>query len=370
VNARFGPGPALRGRVDAPPDKSLSHRAALLGAMSDEPVRIRGYLDAADTNSTLDACRQLGALVEVRRDELVVAVSACARRARSRTRSTSATPDAHAPPAGLAGLPGGPRLDARRGRVDPQAPRRPHRRAAAAHGRDRRRRRGPFPAVHRLRRAAAAIAYDLPVASAQVKSCVLLAGWPPTGRRPCASRRRAATTPSGCSPRRGDDPPQRPAITVGNADELELEDITIPGDPSSAAFMVAAGCSCPARAGRAHVGVNWTRTGFFRIVERMGGIVVGDSRQPTGDDIPTSEPITELDVTAGPLVGPSSRPTRCRWPSTSCRSSRCSAASPRARPSCAARRSCGSRSPTASPRSSRACAGWAPTSRRPATASS
>jgi 3-phosphoshikimate 1-carboxyvinyltransferase len=68
--------------------------------------------------------------------------------------------------------------------------------------------------------------------------------------------------------------------------------------------MVAAGLIVPgSRLVVRNVGVNWTRTGFFRIAERMGGIVVGDLEAPTGDEIPTSEPITELDVTAGPLVG-------------------------------------------------------------------
>ena len=63
---RFSPDGPLRGTLTAPPDKSLSHRAALLAAMTDEPVTITGYLDAADTNSTLAAVQALGALVERR----------------------------------------------------------------------------------------------------------------------------------------------------------------------------------------------------------------------------------------------------------------------------------------------------------------
>ena len=66
MNATFRPGAALRGTLVAPPDKSLSHRAALLGAMSDEPVLVTNYLDAADTRSSLDAVRALGALVDDR----------------------------------------------------------------------------------------------------------------------------------------------------------------------------------------------------------------------------------------------------------------------------------------------------------------
>ena len=66
-------------------------------------------------------------------------------------------------------------------------------------------------------------------------------------------------------------------MTVANTDELELESLVVPGDPSSAAFWVAAGVLVPgSRLVIRNVGANWTRTGFMRIVERMGGIVLGD----------------------------------------------------------------------------------------------
>jgi 3-phosphoshikimate 1-carboxyvinyltransferase len=51
-----------------------------------------------------------------------------------------------------------------------------------------------------------------------------------------------------------------------------------------------------------NTGVNRTRTGFLRILERMGGIVVGDLEEP-GDDVPATEPVSDLDVAHGPLVG-------------------------------------------------------------------
>ena len=72
MNRRFEPARGLSGELMAPPDKSISHRAALIGAMSSEPVRIERYLDAADTASTLAAVRALGALVEERSAEVVV----------------------------------------------------------------------------------------------------------------------------------------------------------------------------------------------------------------------------------------------------------------------------------------------------------
>src|SRR5438067_317818 len=51
----FAPAERLRGELSPPPDKSISHRAAIVGAMGDEPVAVRGYLEAADTRSTLAA---------------------------------------------------------------------------------------------------------------------------------------------------------------------------------------------------------------------------------------------------------------------------------------------------------------------------
>ncbi len=60
---RFDPAGPLRGELRPPPDKSISHRAALIGAISDGPTRISGYLDSADTRSTLAAILACGAKV-------------------------------------------------------------------------------------------------------------------------------------------------------------------------------------------------------------------------------------------------------------------------------------------------------------------
>ncbi|MFL5866124.1 MAG: 3-phosphoshikimate 1-carboxyvinyltransferase, partial [Thermoleophilaceae bacterium] len=63
MNRRFEPSGPLRGDYVPPPDKSISHRAALFAAMADEPVTIDNYLDSADTRSTLNALRTVGAAV-------------------------------------------------------------------------------------------------------------------------------------------------------------------------------------------------------------------------------------------------------------------------------------------------------------------
>ena len=62
--ARFEPSGPLRGSLRPPPDKSISHRAALIGAMADGPTGIANYLDSADTRSTLEAVAGIGAEIE------------------------------------------------------------------------------------------------------------------------------------------------------------------------------------------------------------------------------------------------------------------------------------------------------------------
>jgi 3-phosphoshikimate 1-carboxyvinyltransferase len=171
-------------------------------------------------------------------------------------------------------------------------------------GADLRARDGRFPPleVHgaRLR----ATSFELEVASAQVKSCILLAGLAADG----------ATTVG--EPSRSRDHTERMLlragvaihrngrhVTVVNADELLLEPIRIPGDPSSAAFLIAAGVLVPgSRLLIGDVGVNWTRTGFLRILRRMQGIVLGDLEDETGELI-GEEPVSDLDIAHGALEG-------------------------------------------------------------------
>jgi 3-phosphoshikimate 1-carboxyvinyltransferase len=91
-------------------------------------------------------------------------------------------------------------------------------------------------------------------------------------------------------------------VTVSEVDELELDEIVVPGDPSSAAFLVAAATLVPgSRVVMGNVALNWTRTGFLRIAERMGAVILSELEDPgtEADD----EPVGELDVASAPLEG-------------------------------------------------------------------
>ena len=103
------------------------------------------------------------------------------------------------------------------------------------------------------------------------------------------------------------------------------------------------------------VGVNWTRAGFLRILERMGAIVLADL-EAAGDVHSRRAGRGHRRAQRADRGDDGARPRRCRWRSTSCRWWRCSAASPRATRSCGAPASCGSRSRTGSPPSSTGCA--------------
>jgi 3-phosphoshikimate 1-carboxyvinyltransferase len=305
MNMRFEPARGLTGSLSAPADKSISHRAALLGAMSSEPVRIERYLHAADTTSTLDAVRSLGALVEVHGEDLVV-------------RGTGLR-DAREPEepidVGNAGtllrlLPGW--LAAQEGRAftldgDESIRRRPVDRIAEPLGQmgaELDARDGRFPPLRIRGARLRSVSYELPVASAQVKSCILLAALTADGASTVGEPARSRDHTERMLLRAGVTIHRNGLhVTVVNADELLLERVRVPGDPSSAAFLVAAGVLVPgSRLLIGDVGVNWTRTGFLRIVRRMRGIVLGDLESEAGELEP-EEPVSDLDVAHGALEG-------------------------------------------------------------------
>jgi 3-phosphoshikimate 1-carboxyvinyltransferase len=306
ATARFDPVGPLRGDYTPPADKSISHRSALIGAMCDEPVPVRNFLDSEDTRSTLDAVMTLGAGVEEEADGCFLIRGVGLHAPLEATGGLLNVGNAGTPmrllPGWLAGQPGGVwTLDG-----DASIRQRPVDRVAeplrlmgaTVDARD-----GRFPPFTVRGAALEGIEYDLPVPSAQVKSCLLIAGMMASG----------STTIREGSPsrdhterilRRAHVPFERDGltITVAQVDELELEEVLVPGDPSSAAFVVVAAILVGgSRVVVKDVGLNWTRTGFFRIAQRMGAVIVGDLEEPGAES--DREPVGELDVAAGPLEG-------------------------------------------------------------------
>jgi 3-phosphoshikimate 1-carboxyvinyltransferase len=304
--ARFEPSGPLQGTYTPPPDKSISHRAAMFAAMSDEPVAVRNYLRSEDTESTLSALQSLGAGVEDDGDGVVLIRGVGLRAPLEATGGLLDVGNSgtlmRLLPGWLAGQPGRAwTLDG-----DESIRRRPVDRVAeplAAMGAGLEARDGRFPPFTVSGAELVGVEYRLPVASAQVKSCVLIAGMLADGSttvvEPAPSRdhterlMRAAHVPFRSENGR---------LTVTQVDEIELGDIVVPGDPSSAAFIVAAAMLVPgSRVVVSGMGLNWTRTAFFRIVQRMGAVVVCELEEPgTEGDV---EPVGELDVASGALEG-------------------------------------------------------------------
>jgi 3-phosphoshikimate 1-carboxyvinyltransferase len=311
MRRRFAPAGPLRGAVRPPGDKSLSHRAALLGGMCTGPVRVTGYLEAADTRSTLEAVRRLGAEVEEAADHLTLRGPGL--------RGPRPVDDAldvgnagtlmRLLPGWLAGQAGGSwTLDG-----DASIRRRPVDRVAvplAAMGARIEARDGRLPPFTVHGSPLRGTEYALPVASAQVKSCVLLAGLLAEGEttvvEPEPSRdhtERWLAAAGAPIARHGE------RITVSAPERLEVDALHVPGDPSSAAFHVAAALLVGgSRITVRDVAANWTRTGFLRIALRMGGRIEGDLEPPRPGELVAGEPVCDLGVAHGPLTATTVEP--------------------------------------------------------------
>jgi 3-phosphoshikimate 1-carboxyvinyltransferase len=146
--------------------------------------------------------------------------------------------------------------------------------------------------------------YVLPVASAQVKSAVLLAGLNAPGRttvvEPEATRDHSERMLRAFGAEvRVEDAPEGRAITVAGEAELRPQAIVVPGDISSAAFPIVAALIVPgSRVTIGGVGVNPTRDGLLRVLAMMGAdVTLGQPREVGG------EPVADITVAAGALTG-------------------------------------------------------------------
>ncbi len=307
----FAPSGPLKGSVKPPADKSISHRAALIAAMCDSPVRIRNYLDSGDTNSTLSAVQAVGAGVERKADEVLVRGVGLrgAQEAPGVVDVGNAGTLIRLMPGWLCGQPSGDwELDGDESiRTRPMLRIVEPLRLMGAHIDANPNGTAPIciegAPLH-------GIDYELPVASGQVKSCLLLAGLAASGttriREPQASRDHTERmlAAAGVPIRRDGDT----IVVDGLVDELELGVIDVPGDLSSAAFMIAAGVLVKgSRLLVKDVGLNRTRIGILRILERMGAVALADpERQDAG--IPAFEAVGDLDVRSTTLVGTTVEP--------------------------------------------------------------
>jgi 3-phosphoshikimate 1-carboxyvinyltransferase len=276
---RFDPSGPLRGNLRPPADKSISHRAALIAAMGEEETTIEGFLDSADTRSTLAAVQALGAEVEgVGTDGIADTIGI--RGVGLRGAATTPIDVGNAGtllrllPGWLAGHEEGHwTLDG-----DDSIRQRPVDRIAEPLGRMGARlscREGRLPPLEVDAAPLHGIEYEMPLASAQVKSCLLFAGLLAEGATWIGE------------PRRSRDHTERMLAAAGArvtwlgggvqvqpCKRLEPGELAVPADFSSAAFFIVAALLVPgSEVVLKGVGTNPTRTGLLRILERMGAEV-------------------------------------------------------------------------------------------------
>jgi 3-phosphoshikimate 1-carboxyvinyltransferase len=290
---RFDPTGPLRGRLRPPSDKSISHRAALIAAMGEGETAIKGYLDAADTRSTLAAVEALGARVEglgVAGLEPTIRVAGVglsgARGARIDVGNAGTL--LRLLPGWLAGQEGGEwTLDG-----DDSIRRRPVDRIAVPLREMGARlvcREERLPPLQITGAPLQGITYEMPVASAQVKSCLLFAGLLAEGETrvieglPSRDHSERMLAAAGAIVRRESD-----SVVIEPAQRLEPGEIAIPADISSAAFFVVAALLVGgSEVVLEEVGINPTRTGLLAILSRMGAEIEVEPQgerggEPTG----------------------------------------------------------------------------------------
>lgn len=271
---RIEPATSFRGRFRLPGDKSISHRAAILGALAEGRTRIQHYSTAADCAATLACLSALGAAIRQERDVVWVESGGVdAWRAPEAMLDASNSGSTLRMLAGaLAGRPFRSVLSG-----DSSLRRRPVERLAVPlrqMGASVETTEGRPPlaiAGGRLR----GIACDLPVASAQVKTAVLLAGLQAEGdttvREPGPSRDHTERM----LPAFGAEVTRAPlATTVRGGQRLHAAEVLVPGDASSAAFLVVAALVLPGSELRLDgVLLSPTRAAFLDVLRAMGADV-------------------------------------------------------------------------------------------------
>jgi 3-phosphoshikimate 1-carboxyvinyltransferase len=301
---RFDPSGALRGRMRPPADKSISHRAALIAAMGEGETTIEGYLDSADTRSTLAAVQALGAEVEGVGSgglEPTIRVRGVGLRGAKPARIDvgNAGTLLRLLPGWLAGQAEGRwTLDG-----DESIGRRPVDRIAVPlreMGAPIRCRADRLPPLEVEAASLKGIEYEMPVASAQVKSCLLFAGLLAQGStwvgEPLRSRdhteRMLSAAGAPVARLKG-------GVSLRPVKSLEPGDLAIPADFSSAAFFLVAALLIPgSEVELRNVGTNPTRTGLLGVLERMGAEVEVEAVGKQG-----GEPIGTIRARAADLRG-------------------------------------------------------------------
>lgn len=295
------PSNSLYGYVRVPGDKSISHRSIMLSSIAEGRTEITGFLNGEDSLNTLKAFRQMGVNIQQTDAEIIVdgvGLQGLTAPAQDLDMGNSGTAMRL-----LVGLLSGQSFDSVL-TGDESLSRRPMKRVTdpvalmgaqidSDEG-------GTAPLRIHGGNPLKSISYELPVASAQVKSCVLLAGLYATGTTeviepaPTRDHTERMLRGFGCEVIT-----RKNKISLKGQQRLKATNIEVPADISSAAFfMVAASITPNSELTLNHVGINPTRTGIIDILELMGADIQLINEREVG-----GEPVADIIVRSAALQG-------------------------------------------------------------------
>lgn len=297
------PGGKLSGEIRVPGDKSISHRSIMFGSLADGTTRVHGFLDGEDCLATLNAFRAMGVEIEgPEKGEVVihgVGIDGLQAPANTLDMGNSGTSMRL-----MTGLLAGQSFDTTLV-GDSSLMSRPMRRVtdpvqsmgANLSTSDN----GSAPIAISGGASLNSIQYELPVASAQVKSCVLLAGLYAQGKtcvtEPAPTRDHTERMLRGFGYEVEN--PASGVVCLSGGGRLTATEIDVPADISSAAFyMVGASIAPGSDITLLHVGMNPTRTGVIDILRLMGADITTSNEQEVG-----GEPVADIRVRSAQLKG-------------------------------------------------------------------
>ncbi|PXY00479.1 bifunctional prephenate dehydrogenase/3-phosphoshikimate 1-carboxyvinyltransferase [Halomonas sp. LBP4] len=299
---RVAPGGGVTGRIRVPGDKSISHRSIMLGALAEGVTEVKGFLEGEDSLATLQAFREMGVAIEGPHQGRVT-IHGVGMHGLQAPAGPLYVGNAGTAMRLFAGLLAGQAFDTEL-TGDASLTKRPMGRVAdplramgaeidTAEG-------GRPPLKIKGGRQLKGISYDMPMASAQVKSCLLLAGLYAEGetrvREPAPTRDHTERMLAGFGYR-----VQREGDTcwLSGGGKLTAAPIDVPSDISSAAFFLVAAAITPGSdLVLEHVGINPTRIGVINILKLMGADLRFENERKVG-----GEPVADLHIRYAPLAG-------------------------------------------------------------------
>ncbi len=296
------PGGSLRGEIRVPGDKSMSHRSIMLGSLAEGVTRVTGFLNAEDALATLNAFRAMGVEIEGPENGKVV-IHGVGKHGLKKPDKPLNMGNSGTSMRLLSGLLSGQAFDVEL-TGDKSLESRPMRRVTeplALMGAEiETQADGTAPLKIKGNRQLKGVHYDMPIASAQVKSCMLLAGMYAEGEtsvtEPAPTRDHTERMLNGFSYPVAKDG----ATATINADgKLTACEIDVPSDISSAAFfLVGASIAPDSDVTIKHVGINPTRTGVIDILRLMGANLELLNERSVG-----GEPVADIRVQSSQLKG-------------------------------------------------------------------